>query len=323
MTQQSMDFTDYAQRLREQTIACRVMHEKLGTSKALTPDQKRKAAMAFDAEAGSLRASKRIIDTRHPAYAAVVAVRSRATKYWKALTVPYPDPGVRLLRREKVEAFNVQMNTYRQALQEAAAALQEAYAELRESARRDLGELFNAGDYPQRIDLEFGLYWDFPQISPAEHLKLAAPELYEQQQQVFAARFAEAVAMTEQAFVSKFHELVSHLVDRLTGGVDGKPKTFKATTVENLRTFFDEFRDLNIGSSQELDQLVGQAQKALSGATAEELRDNQLFAQSVGQQLTAVAQQLDALMVDRPKRAITLEDDAQPAADAVESGVAA
>ncbi len=97
------------QRLQAETTAVRLKIHWLGTRKTLSQDQTRVAAGQFDADAKVLSASKKLFDTRHPAYRAATAVKSRIAEYWKASTLPYVEPGMRLIRRRDVEPFNRQM----------------------------------------------------------------------------------------------------------------------------------------------------------------------------------------------------------------------
>lgn len=300
---------EYGNKLRSQTVACRLHTAKLGTRRALTRDQVRAAAAQFHADVRSLSASKKLVDTRHPAYREVLSVLGRAKGYWKSLTVPYPDKGTRLLMRDRVADFDRQMGLYREALETAVQELQSCYADIRARAQERLGDLFDAQDYPLSLVDEFELSWEYPNIEPPAYLKSVHPQLYEQEMARIRSRFEEAVALTEQAFVGKFHELVTHLTDRLKGGVDGKPKVFQKSTVDNLRTFFEEFKALNIGSSHELTQLVEQAQAAVGGHDAEDLRGDDALRASVGEQLSGIGEALTGLMVDRPGRAIDLDDD--------------
>src|SRR5690242_19956530 len=83
----------------------RVSFRWLGVRKTLTPEQKTEAALSFGAEGEFLSARKKLLDTRHPAYQEVTAVRGKVLAYWKAMTLPYPEPGIRLLRHSEVEAF--------------------------------------------------------------------------------------------------------------------------------------------------------------------------------------------------------------------------
>ena len=119
-----------------------------------------------------------------------------------------------------------------------------------------------------------------------------------------AARFDEAVQLAEQAFVSELTGLVAHLTERLTGQIDNKPKVFRNSSVENLIEFFRRFRQLNVRSNQELDELVSQAEQIVQGVEPQSLRDNQVLRQTVASELAEVQNALDSLMVDRPRRNI-------------------
>ena len=104
-----------AERLRETMAAVRVSFCWLGVRKTLTQEQKNQAAEPFGAEGDFLSARKKLLDTKHPAYKEVTAVRGRVLAFWKSLTLPYPEPGVRLIKQDQVEPFHQQMTEFRHA----------------------------------------------------------------------------------------------------------------------------------------------------------------------------------------------------------------
>jgi len=178
-----------AQRLRQSSAAVRVSLHWLGVRKTLTPEQKNQAAEPFSAEGQYLSASKKLLDTKHPAYKEVTAVRGRVLAFWKGCTLPYPDPGVRLIKQDQIERFNEQMEEFRSQLDEAVAKLDRHYADLKAAARRRLGQLFNEADYPPALTGLFSLEWEFPPIEPPDYLCQLSPALYEQERQRVASRF--------------------------------------------------------------------------------------------------------------------------------------
>ena len=291
-----------AQRLRVTTAAVRVSFTWLGVRKTLTPEQKSQAAESFGAEGDFLSAGKKLLDTKHPAYKEVTAVRGRVISYWKGLTLPYPEPGIRLIRQEQIDAFNQQMTTSQAELQDAVAKLDEHYDELKSAAQRRLGELFNSADYPRTLRGLFELAWEFPNVQPPEYLMQLNPAIYEQEKNRMAARFEEAVRLAEQAFVSEFAGLVSHLCERLSTDATHEKKIFRDTAVTNLVQFFDRFRQLNVHSNDQLDDLVHQAQSMVRGVEPGTLRANETLRQHVATQLSSVQAVLDGMLVDRPRR---------------------
>ena len=57
-------------------------------------------------------------------------------------------------------------------------------------------------------------------------------------------------------------------------------------------------------SNEQLDELVGRAQRAVRGVAAQELRDSQGLRQRVATQLAQVQSALDGMLVERPRRRI-------------------
>ena len=293
-----------ARRLRSTMAAVRLSFVWFGTRKSLSPQQKEEAADSFGAEGTFLSAAKKLFDTRHPAFKAVTAVRGRAVSLWKGLSLPYPEPGIRLIRQDDVPVFDVQLTSLRAELEEAVAALDDHYGELRAAARERLGRLYNPADYPDSLVGLFKVEHDFASVEAPEYLRELSPELFRQEQARVTARFEEAVRLAEEAFLGEFAKLVGHLTERLSGGEDGKPKVFRDSAVENMSEFFSRFRSLNVRSSAELDELVEQAQRVVRGVEPQQLRDNATLRQQVAAQLSGVQATLDGLLVDRPRRRI-------------------
>jgi len=296
--------SDPSARLRATMAAVKLSITWLGIRKTLSPEQRAQAAERFGAAGEYLSAGKKLLDTRHPAFRSVTQVRHQVQAYWRTTTLPYPEPGIRLLHRERLTGFHETLTALRTELQSAVAVLDDHYVELQTAARQRLGRLFNVSDYPISLTGLFDVSWEFPSLEPAESLLQLSPELYEQECARVRARFDDAVQLAEQAFMDELSQLVSHLAERLSGTDDGKPKIFRDTAVQNLSEFFERFRDLSIGSSDELESLVERAQRVLRGVEPQQLRDRVDLRQRIAGQLAGVESQLEGLLVDRPRRAI-------------------
>ena len=297
--------TNPAERLRSTMAAVRVSFTWFGVQKTLTREQKAQAAEAFDAEGQFLSAGKKLIDTRHAAFRAVTAIRGKVDAYWKGLSLPFPEPGIRLIRHDTVESFAAQMTDFRAELDDAVTNLDRHFGELKQAAHERLGSLYNPSDYPETLAGLFGVEWGFPSVEPPDYLVQLAPGLYEAEKARVAARFEEAVQLAEQAFLDEFTRLIAHLTERLSGvGDDGQPKVFRDSVIGNLTEFFDRFRTLNVRSNDQLESLVAEAQRAVRGVEPRELREVSGVRQAVASQLSRVQSSLDAMLVDRPRRRI-------------------
>jgi hypothetical protein len=376
--------------LRREGIAVRLKIGRFGFSRAFDVEQRERAAEEFGASPEVVSARKTILDRRSDAVRAISAVLADAQNYWRSMTIQWPEPGVRIMRREKVSEFNTRMDQFLDELQNAVVAADAVYqSELLPAAREKLGELFDASDYPTTLVGQWGLAHEYISIEPPEYLKDLAPDIYEQERARVAAKFEEAVSLAEQAFADEFSKVVAGLVDRLTprevvewessikgdvlavlsqaviGQESGdeyerhklatakkietfgaslrivdandkrstrtfetdegvseylrgmacvitgrhvEEKTFRDSAVGNLTEFFERFRSLSVGSNEQLDALVTQAQEALAGRSASEIRAGGESRNVVRESLAAISERLEELAINRPRRAIALDD---------------
>lgn len=296
-----------AQELRSTMGAVRLAFTWMGTQRRLDANHARRAADTFQADESRVRASKILINTKHPAYRAATTIKAQAQAYLRGISLPYPQPGIRLIRRDEVETFEGHMNSFRERLADAVANLREHYEALKADARERLGELYNDNDYPATLDGVFSLNWEYPSVEPPRYLLRFNPELYAQEQARIQQRFEQAVVLAENAFAERLQELVSHLQERLNDSPDGQPKTFKATTIENFQTFYNEFKRLNVRGNTELDTLIQRANDLVSGVNVAELRGSARLRETLNTQMADVAQSLDRLMQNAPRRRVILD----------------
>ena len=207
---------DFAEQLREETIAVRLRKTHLGMTKRLTAEQSQRQADLFRASTEVLSGSKRLFRRRSEHLKAINSVLTHASQYVKDVTVAYPLEAVRLLRRDRLDEFNQQMNKFLDELADALVAAEEVYTtEILPDAKYLLGDLPDSSDYPATLTGQWSLDWDFPSVQPDERLAKLNPQLYEQEKARVAKQFEEAIRLQEQAFVARLQEVVSSLVDRL------------------------------------------------------------------------------------------------------------
>src|SRR3954471_16011422 len=83
-----------ADELRASMAAVRLAFTWLGVRRTLTHEQRSQAADTFGAEEDYVSAAKKLLDTSHPAFRAVTAVRSRIVHFWRSRSAPFPEPGI-------------------------------------------------------------------------------------------------------------------------------------------------------------------------------------------------------------------------------------
>lgn len=293
-----------AQQLQARSLAVRVSFHWLGTKKTLTNSQIAKAAETFDADRNYLSATHKLFDTRHPAFKTVTAVKGDIVAYWRCQTLPYVEDGIRLMLKNQVEEFNARMTEYREQLKQAVQDLDDHFHELRHEAKNRLGQLYNADNYPDSVIGTIDVEWSFPSVEPPDYLMQIQPALYEQEKQRVAARFEEAVALAEAAFLKELQELVENLQERLKPAEDGRKKIFRDSTVGNFKEFFQKFQQLNVSDNQALDSIVQSAAALLDGVEPAELRNLPTLRGEVTAGLAKIGEQLSALITTAPRRKI-------------------
>jgi hypothetical protein len=125
-----------AQRLRRTAAAVRVHFAWWGVHRTLTAQQKEEVGVACAADARLLTAGKRLIDTRHEAFRRLTALRGRIGHYWRGVSLPYTEPGLRLIRQSDIEGFVHSLEGFRDELHQAEADLNQVYHEVKADARR-------------------------------------------------------------------------------------------------------------------------------------------------------------------------------------------
>lgn len=306
--------SEYADLLREQFAAVKLRTKWWGITKAVDDYTRRQMASAVGADADEVHAKKYLVNTRHEAYKACTAVRSQAKTFVKDSTLPFPEDGLRLIKRDQLADFNNRMIGFTSALDQAVAGLQAAYWEIRQERKTALAGMFREGDYPITLEDQFSIWVEYPSIEPPEYLKTTNTRLWEQERQRAVSRFEQAVKMAESAMLEEVKGLVDKLVDRLSYDETGNAKRFvirpdgSCPVVDNLKEFFQRFKTMSLGSNQDLEFLCQSAELLLSGARPETLRSNQDFRDTMRSGMQAVASRLDDLMTDRPKRAISFDD---------------
>jgi hypothetical protein len=250
----------------------------------------------------AIRAAKKLIDTSHEVFKSLTSLKSQIVKLWKDSSLPYPEPGIRLIRHEKIDELNQQFQSLRRQLDVGVEVLDRSFQDLLEGARERLGSLFDPTDYPSSLLDEFDFEWEFPSVEPPNYLQSLHPSVYEQQARRVSARFEQAVEMAEQAFMEELERLVGHLSERLTGNEDGQPKVFRDSAVSAFSDFFSRFRQLNISSNEQLDDLVGQCERLMAGVNPQGLRTSESLRQQITANLATVQSSLDHLLTHRPRR---------------------
>ena len=290
-----------AQKLRITTVPSRVRFAWLGVDKALAPDLRDRAARGLVADPASIAATKKLVDTRHPAFRAVTAVRGRIVSDWRALSLPFPERGIRLLRLEDVEYFRRLIDARSRELRDAANALEARFDELKADAARRLGTLYDPDDYPPSLLHSFSVHLDFPNPEPPPHLAWFSPGEHQTEEFAVDARFEEAARMAELALLGEFAVAVAGLAEQLAGlEGGGAPRPFRDAAVAELQAAIGRHRRFDLRLDSRLDEIVGLVGLTLEGVTPQRLRDRAELKRTVAARLSWARASLAPMVGDPP-----------------------
>lgn len=226
-----------------------------------------------------------------------------------ALSCPFPIDGLNLINKNLIETAEINLTEAKNNFEAAVQYIAENYANIIERSRQVLTPigLFNELDYPDDISVKYDFTWRYVMIETPGKNSILTPEIYAREQRKFLQMMEEARDQTALALRQELKQLVTHMVDRLSPGEDGKEKVFRDTLVTNFTEFFETFRERNLFGDTELQELVSQAQQVLRGITPFHLRASDVWRQEVHTEMEKLHDIVSASITNRPLRKLRLE----------------
>jgi hypothetical protein len=294
-----------SEKLESQVIGCSLSTHWWGINKKAGVDALNAVANHLGTNQKYLKIEKRLINHRNIHYKALCETRGHLVSFWKDMTLPYVEPGVRLIRKDNVSKFESKMEVFKIELSEKILDLSNNYEQLKEESKRALKNLYNEQDYPDNINDLFSFYWEYPNLSPPEYLLLYNPELYKRQQLAIKAKFEEAVQKAEKAFGGELQDLVTRLTERMAPNPDGSRKIFRDSTVtENFKAFFKKFREISVSNSADLNDIIRQAESIMDGVNPEFLKTDSLAREDLARKMNTISTLLESKIGIQPRRSI-------------------
>ncbi len=178
------------------------------------------------------------------------------------------------------------------------------YAVAKDEARRRLRDLFDAADYPDAEDVRdaFTVRIRFESWGTPQRLAGLSQRIYQRERDRTSRDLQDATREIRDGMRVALQQLVDHLVDVLQPTPDGKPRTFRNSTIENLSGFLDTFEARNIVRDSELSGVVAQAREILAGADPESIRRAPMIRGMVRDGMNQVKAQLEQLAETRGRR---------------------
>lgn len=224
--------------LIKQCSKVRVRTSWFSTSAKVADDMAVAMLKETEADRKMVAISKRFLNTKHDALEGVKAARNAIQSYVTSMTVPLlalrtaadseagmqKDAGIRLIKKDDMEAFDDRIHYLIGVLHTAVAALQDALPEIKREEEKRLGRLYNERDYPEDITKLVSVTVGYEPVGVDLDWEKLCPQIYEREARNARLKFAAVAENAAQEFSQAFVAYVSQVVDQLGNRVRLNPK---------------------------------------------------------------------------------------------------
>jgi hypothetical protein len=193
--------------------------------------------------------------------------QARNWLYTRAITSPYLRAGMLRLPYDLMKEVDERLEFYQAGFNDLVEQFVQVYFDQVKEAEIALDEAFQPEKYKQTEDEVrqcFSFEWTYLQASTPGRLGTISADILDREREKAATRASAEVATLQAALRTEVAKLCDDVIDKLSGGKDGKPKTFK-TMVETVNDFLNVFSARNIAGDVDLEKQITKAQAAMAG----------------------------------------------------------
>lgn len=274
----------------------------IGESKKMNPEE-----IQAEADKDRLKVSKTLMASDE--FTALKNKRSQIRTYIYSRSLPSLfKAGVYLIPNTLIQEVDARLSLFAEEMKALAEAFITAMPRIKETDKAALKGNYHDDEYPSPSEVRrrIGVTWNYFRFGVPDNLP---DNVFSREQEKSRARLEEATASIEAVLRAEMAKTVKQMIEKLAGDEDGKPKQFKADSVERIKGFFDVLKERNITNDEELDALCEQARSLLNGVDPNDLRDNQNLRQTVSAGFGQIQTKLDDMIVTAAARKIQLNEE--------------
>ena len=261
-----------------------------------------------DADKEWIGVSKKLFDSEE--WKAIQTLDGKARQFVTDRCALILKNGIYMMPGDFVEEVNDRLTEFQKERVELVADLIRAYDATLAESRKRLRGLWDQSEFPTREEIRaaFKITWRVISWDTPANLKNVSKAVYEQEQKKAQAAWAEMQEDMRQILRVSMADLVDHLVERLTPDEKGKKKRFNDSAVEKVQEFLSTFDARNITNDVELKALAAKAKNLIADVDPKTLRESRSTRENVRAGFEKIARTFDTLIVDKPTRAISFDD---------------
>lgn len=267
-----------------------------------------KSILTTNANVGRLHVGKRLLECEEQK---AVQILDGQMRDWIArLALPSPfKAGTHVIALGLLDTIDKGLCNYQERRAEAVEALIAVYAEAKEQARAQLGELYREEEYLTTDALReaYTMRWQYVTLAPPDQMKELSAEIFERERARLQDQWDNAIGDMQDALRVGLAELVDDMVKRL----DGDDKKFKPTKLlERFDEFLTTFDARNVTNDESLQDLANRARALLAGVDTDALKKSKELREQVRDGMKAAQQTLAEIeTVAKRSRRITFEEE--------------
>ena len=260
------------------------------------------------------RATKSFKLTCSRQYANIVKYQNETKAWLRSRSMPsFFKVGIFMIKLDELDNINAKLNTANATIR--TVMVPDLIADIKSVEtvdRQALGRHYDLQDYPQEQPMlaKFGFIWLPIQFGVPENLP---QQLFDEAQKKATAMWEEAQEKILITLRLSFAKLVDHAVERLKVDPGEKAKTFKKSTIQNIKDFLETFNQKNIMNDGELAKLVAKAEKVMAPVDDAEqfavaMRNDDALRERMTDQLEGIKMDVEKMIVERPRRSFIMAD---------------
>lgn len=233
------------------------------------------AATANNADKALLNTTKQLLG-ECPELEAVRKFAANTRNFVYSSTTAWGDLGQRAFPQFRFPNLYKELDGMKQEFDRLVHEFLSVYEFRRSNAQAKLGSLYNPDEYPSAETLlgKFRFTVAFPPVPDANIFSQVQDEAEAYLRDEYARVYTQRINDTMKEVFDRLHDSLKHMVERLDYNGKEDKKKFNSSLVTNVRDLVSMLADFNVTGDSRLTTLHTQLDQALTGITAEALRED-------------------------------------------------
>ena len=222
-------------------------------------------------------------------------------------SLPFPLTGIYMIPKDSLNHVDERLQGFQTRFWSKVDDFEALYEVAREEARGILKDLFDESEYPERIRGKFNFEWRYLTLGIPGRTSILTPAIYEREREKFQKLMDETRELAVTALREEFSGIITHLVERLDSGSNGKGKTISHSMFNKLNKFMDDLGNKNLFGDAQLSELADEARDIIRGVNPSGIKYSESIRERVHNDMINIKTIIDASIEDMPRRKLRLE----------------